>query len=115
MAFSLPPYTPPDFGTCPLATLAKVTVDGVAPEGYHATSNYPEYVNTEMGWLLASGPFEPRVGGALLLRVPDGDLGATLDRIRDQDPFVREGVAQYELLPWRPVIGAEGLDQLGVS
>ncbi len=67
------------------------------------------------GWLLVSGPFEPRVGGALLLRVPDGDLGATLDRIRDQDPFVREGVAQYELLPWQPVIGAEGLDQLGVG
>ncbi|MEE8060813.1 MAG: YciI family protein [Gemmatimonadales bacterium] len=67
------------------------------------------------GWLLVSGPFEPRVGGALLLRIPDGDLGATLDRIRDQDPFVREGVAQYELLPWQPVIGAEGLDQLGVG
>ncbi len=67
------------------------------------------------GGLLVSGPFEPRVGGALLLRVPDGDLGATLDRIRDQDPFVREGVAQYELLPWQPVIGAEGLDQLGVG
>jgi uncharacterized protein YciI len=67
------------------------------------------------GWLLASGPFEPRIGGALLLRVPDGDLGATLDRIRDQDPFVREGVAQYEIWPWHPVIGADGLDQLGVG
>ncbi len=67
------------------------------------------------GWLLASGPIDPRLGGVLLLRVPDGDLGATLDRIRDQDPFVREGIAQYELWPWHPVIGAEGLDQLGVG
>jgi uncharacterized protein YciI len=64
------------------------------------------------GWLVASGPFEPRIGGALLLRVPGGDLTATLDRIRDQDPFVREGVAQYEIWPWKPVIGAEALDAL---
>ena len=67
------------------------------------------------GWLLASGPVDPRVGGALLLRVPDGDMGATLDRIRDQDPFVREGVAQYEMWPWNPVIGAEGLERLGIA
>ena len=67
------------------------------------------------GWLLVSGPLEPRVGGALLLRVPDGDLVATLDRIRDQDPFVQHGVAQYELLPWTPVIGADGLEGLGVK
>ena len=67
------------------------------------------------GWLLASGPFRPRAGGALLLRVPDGDLEATLDRIRDQDPLVQHGVAQYELLPWTPVIGADGLDRIGVN
>ena len=67
------------------------------------------------GWLLASGPFEPRVGGALLLKVPDGDLEATLDRIRDQDPYVREGVAQYEIWPWRPVIGADGLERMGAG
>ena len=66
----------------------------------------------DQGWLVASGPFEPRVGGALLLCVPDGDLGATLNRIRDQDPFVREGVAQYEMWPWRPVIGEEVLGGL---
>ena len=26
------------------------------------------------GVLLAAGPFDPRTGGALLLRVPDGDV-----------------------------------------
>jgi uncharacterized protein YciI len=64
------------------------------------------------GLLLASGPLDPRYGGALLLRVPDGAVQATLDRIRDGDPFVRASVAQYELLPWAPSIGREELDRL---
>lgn len=65
------------------------------------------------GLLLASGPFDPRTGGALLLRIPDGeDMRTALDRIRDDDPFTRLAMAQYELLPWNPVIGTEGLDRL---
>jgi uncharacterized protein YciI len=64
------------------------------------------------GLLLASGPLDPRTGGALLLRVPDPDVAAALDRVRDGDPFVQAGVAQYELMPWIPVIGKEGLDTL---
>ena len=66
----------------------------------------------EQGLLLASGPFDPRSGGGLLLRVPDDDVQGTLDRIRDGDPFTRTGLAQYELLPWAPVIGKDGLDAL---
>jgi uncharacterized protein YciI len=66
----------------------------------------------EQGLLLASGPLDPRAGGALLLRVPDDDVHATLDRIRDGDPFTRTGMAQYELLPWAPNIGVEALDGL---
>lgn len=64
------------------------------------------------GLLLASGPFDPRSGGGLLLRVPDEGAAETLDRIRDEDPFTKEGCAQYELLPWLPVLGKEGLDTL---
>jgi uncharacterized protein YciI len=64
------------------------------------------------GLLLASGPLDPRSGGALLLRVPDDAVDATLDTIRDDDPFSKAGVGQYELLPWAPVIGKEGLDKL---
>lgn len=64
------------------------------------------------GLLLASGPFDPRSGGGLLLRVPDEGAAETLDRIRDGDPFTKEGCAQYELLPWLPVLGKEGLDTL---
>ena len=66
----------------------------------------------DQGLLLASGPLDPRSGGALLLRVPDDTAHAVLDRIRDEDPFTRAGVAQYELMPWNPVFGREGLDQL---
>lgn len=64
------------------------------------------------GLLLASGPMDPRTGGALLLRVPDDAVHATLDRIRDGDPFTRTGLAQYELIPWAPVIGRDALDRL---
>ena len=51
-------------------------------------------------------------GGALLLRVPDNEAQATLDSIRDNDPFTRFGLAQYELWPWATTIGTEDLDRL---
>jgi uncharacterized protein YciI len=52
------------------------------------------------GILLASGPFEPRSGG-------------DLDALRDGDPFVAGGIAQYELQVWLPAIGRQSLDRLG--
>ena len=66
------------------------------------------------GTLLASGPLEPRYGGALLLRVPEAPAAAyaTLAALRDGDPFVKAQVAQYEILPWLPNIGVENLDRL---
>ena len=67
----------------------------------------------ERGLLIASGPFDPRAGGALLLRFPDGeDVRRALDRVRDDDPFTKHCVAQYELLPWAPTIGLDALDRL---
>jgi uncharacterized protein YciI len=66
----------------------------------------------EQGKLVASGPLVPRSGGALLLRIPDGIIHAELDRIRNGDPYVKAGVAQYELLPWDPGIGRDALDKL---
>ena len=68
------------------------------------------------GVLIASGPMDPRNGGILLLNVDeDGDRGdaqARLDRVRDEDPYVTFGMAQYELIPWAVNIGREELDEL---
>jgi uncharacterized protein YciI len=63
------------------------------------------------GVLVASGPLEPRSGGALLLRVPDDAVEKTLDRVRDGDPYWKAGVAQYELLGWNVKTGREDLDR----
>ncbi|HYE24926.1 MAG TPA: YciI family protein [Clostridia bacterium] len=64
------------------------------------------------GVLVASGPLDPRSGGALLLRLPDGNVQDALDRVRDGDPYYTAGMAQYELLPWNVGIGREDLDRI---
>jgi uncharacterized protein YciI len=66
----------------------------------------------DRGILLASGPLNPRYGGALLLRVPDDAGLEVLDRLRDEDPFVIERLAQYEILPWEVGTGKEKLDSI---
>jgi uncharacterized protein YciI len=65
----------------------------------------------EKGVLIAAGPMNPRFGGMVLFRVADDDAAA-LDAIRDNDPFVQSGVAQYEVIGWNPVIGKDDLDRL---
>lgn len=58
MGFTLPAYLPPDFSDPVLASAPSVRfspVDraGVAPEGYHATSVFPEYFKLQLGdWRL---------------------------------------------------------------
>lgn len=64
------------------------------------------------GTLIASGPLDPRNGGALLLRVPEDGAQDALDAVRDNDPYTRRKLVQYELLPWMPVVGKEDLDRL---
>lgn len=70
MAFQLPAYIAPDFDhppfcDAPSAALAAVETDGVAPPGFHATSNHPEYIRLKDGcWLLAE---ESRMDGVLVL------------------------------------------------
>ena len=52
-------YQPPDFETAPLsnspaAQIAAAPADGIAPDQFHATSNFPEYVKLDgHGWVLA--------------------------------------------------------------
>ena len=64
------------------------------------------------GTLIASGPLDPRFGGALLLRVPDDRVVETLNDVRVNDPYTRAGVGQYELLPWAVATGWADLDRL---
>lgn len=79
-----------------------------------ATEEHRVYLRElkSQGVLIAAGPFDPRTGGALLVRVPDESAQKSLDAVRDGDPFYRKGVANYELIAWNTVIGKEGLDSL---
>ena len=58
MSFQLRPYTPPDFSdpillAAPEVRLVPAPADGVAPEGYHAMSIFPEYFKIGARWHLA--------------------------------------------------------------
>jgi len=59
--------------------------------------------------LVASGPLEPRTGGALLLRARDQ---AELQQLLADDPFAREKLVSHTIYNWAPNIGVEGLDAL---
>lgn len=61
--------------------------------------------NYENGTLLFSGRQDPPVGGVLAFRAADR---AAADAFVESDPFVREGIAEYQILavtptpaPWR--------------
>jgi len=86
----IPIYTPPDFlrpelKAAPIVRIAAAEADGVVPDGFHATSNHPEYVHLGGGdWLLAR---ESRMDAAMVLQ------GRTLEvveprRVRKGDPVV---------------------------
>ena len=58
MSFTLPTYYAPDFeaeslNNAPNVQMAPAPMDGVAPEGYHATGIYPEYFHIDGVWHLA--------------------------------------------------------------
>ena len=50
------------------------------------------------GWFLASGRQVPRTGGVILSVAPDRDA---LDARMQQDPFVREGLASFEIVEFK--------------
>lgn len=59
MTFKLPEYNAPDFESpqflhAPSVSIDIVEFDGVAPDGYHAMSIYPEYFKVNDKWLLAA-------------------------------------------------------------
>ena len=61
------------------------------------------------GKMIASGPFVPREGGALLLRV---ESESEIQPILDKDPFQIERLVETTVYKWAPNIGVEGLDSL---
>lgn len=81
MAFVLPAYHAPDFteerlAAAPNARWAPVEQDGVAPEGYHSTSMYPEYIKLDGCWYLAE---ESRMDASIVWR-EDGRLDVVENR-----------------------------------
>ena len=76
MTFRLPDYAPPDFlrpppAHSPLARFEPVVEAGVAPDDYHATTIFPEYIHMAPGqWVLLR---ESRMD-CVVVRSPEGFL-----------------------------------------
>ena len=79
--FHLPEYREPDFTqerfvNAPDAAWERVTIKGVAPENYHSTSMYPEYIKIDGKWLLAK---ESRMDSSVVIG-NDGELKVVENR-----------------------------------
>ena len=79
--FKMPVYHAPDFTREPLASapnarIARVVRDGVAPEGFHSTSMFPEYVKVDGAWRLAK---QSRMDASMV--VARDDVGAPFIRV----------------------------------
>ncbi|MBY4675334.1 YciI family protein [Marinobacterium arenosum] len=61
------------------------------------------------GHFLLSGRKEPRSGGVILARA---DNRQAIEQIVRQDPFSREGIAEYQIVEWLPSMSAPELAQL---
>lgn len=61
------------------------------------------------GKMVCSGPFVPREGGGLLLRIDDSSEIAPL---LAKDPYHVEGLVSDTIYIWDPNIGRDGLDSL---
>ena len=75
MSFTMPAYIAPDFSRpelagAPDARTASAPRDGIAPDGYHSTSLFPEYVKLGGTWRLIR---ESRMDSSVVVR-PDGEL-----------------------------------------
>lgn len=90
MAFVLPEYKAPDFDElglmdAPDCRVEAADTDGVAPDGFHSTSMFPEYFRIAGEWKLAE---ESRMDSSVVLR-EDGRLDVVENRnIRKGDLVV---------------------------
>lgn len=81
MSFVMPKYHHPDFSRqvfveAPDAKFSVAQKDGVAPDGYHSTSMYPEYFKINGQWRLAE---ESRMDSSVVL-CEDGHLAVVENR-----------------------------------
>lgn len=65
--------------------------------------------NYEQGIFLMSGPQNPRVGGFILAKAENR---MQIEDIIQNDPFLQEGVAQYEIMECLPSRFAAGLEHI---
>lgn len=68
-------------------------IDRVLPEHRAFLDRY-----YKSGLFIVSGPQEPRVGGVILTR---DATRAEIDAALAEDPFVREGVSEYEIVEFK--------------
>ncbi|MBP5212604.1 MAG: hypothetical protein J6Z30_07085, partial [Pyramidobacter sp.] len=101
MSLTLPEYRRPDFSSEPFVSApdtrtAPAPADGVAPEGYHSTSMYPEYFKLGGVWRLAE---ESRMDSSVVVR-ENGRLDVLENRNLRAGDLVIVG---------RSELGAEGI------
>ena len=60
----------------------------------------------DAGTLLLSGPREPRDGGIIMAKAGSRQV---IEDIIHADPFYREGIADYEIIEFKPVMHAPSL------
>lgn len=70
-------------------------IEPIVPE--HRTFLQSGY---DRGWLLMSGPQNPRVGGVVIARAP---AKADLEAFFRDDPYAQAGVATYRFTEFNPV------------
>jgi len=83
-AYHHPDFTRLEFVNAPDVTVAPAACDGVAPEGFHSTSMFPEYFKVNGTWRLAE---ESRMDASVILR-PDGTLAVIENRCIKKDDRV---------------------------
>lgn len=75
------------------------------------TPAHREYLKTQyaIGRLLMSGPFVPRTAGVLWAQASDRDEVQTMV---ESDPFYQNGVADWEIIEFKPVMFADTLKEV---
>jgi uncharacterized protein YciI len=64
------------------------------------------------GKMVCSGPFVPREGGGILLRVEDP---SEIEPLLAKDPYRLEKLVSQTIYVWDPNIGRDGLDTLSAA